>query len=222
LTNLSVMCLYAILFTFHQSKVNVNKRIRIFEIEDTRKLLYLYHMLQLHEIPRYTYNDYKQWEGQWELIYGYPSAMSPSSTNLHQLVASNLHFIFTSGIRSQKKGLCNCRTLYETDWIISEDTVVRPDLCIVCGVIDPNDFIRTPPVLIAEISSNSTRLKDRNTKFRLYESLGVNYYLLVDPYKKQIEYFQLINNKYEEKTTINCFMLHNNCEITIDLSEIFE
>jgi Putative restriction endonuclease len=94
-------------------------------------------MLPLHEIPRYTYNDYKQWEGQWELIYGYPCAMSPSATNL-------------------------------------------------------------------------------------YESLGVNYYLLADPYKKQIEYFQLINNKYEQKTTIDCFVLHNNCEITIDLNEIFE
>jgi Uma2 family endonuclease len=179
-------------------------------------------MLPLHEIPRYTYKDYKQWEGQWELIYGYPCAMSPSATNLHQLVASNLHFIFTSAIRSQKKEVCNCRTLYETDWIISDDTVVRPDLCIVCGVIDPNDFIRTPPLLIAEISSNSTRLKDRNTKFRLYESLGVNYYLLADPYKKQIEYFQLINNKYEQKTIIDSIILHSNCEIKIDLNEIFE
>jgi Uma2 family endonuclease len=179
-------------------------------------------MLQLHEIPRYTYNDYQQWEGDWELIYGYPYAMSPSPKNLHQLTSGNIYYSFEDAIRRKTNKTCNCRTIYETDWIISQDTVVRPDIAIVCGLINPDDFIRTPPTLIVEIASDSTRLKDRNTKFYLYESLGVKYYLLVDPYKKQIEYFQLVNNKYEQKSFITPFLLHSDCEIMVDLGEIFD
>jgi len=29
-------------------------------------------------LPRYTYEDYKLWEGDWELLEGVPSAMAPS------------------------------------------------------------------------------------------------------------------------------------------------
>ena len=29
-------------------------------------------------LPHYTYEDYTIWEGRWELIDGFPIAMSPS------------------------------------------------------------------------------------------------------------------------------------------------
>jgi hypothetical protein len=53
-------------------------------------------------LPYYTYEDYKQWEGNWELINGIPYAMAPSPLKKHQLVAvrivsptfSNLNFPF--------------------------------------------------------------------------------------------------------------------------------
>lgn len=38
---------------------------------------------------RYSYNDYKDWEGNWELINGYPIAMSPSPKRTHQFLAEN-------------------------------------------------------------------------------------------------------------------------------------
>jgi hypothetical protein len=31
-------------------------------------------------LPYYTYEDYVQWEGKWELIDGIPYAMSPAHT----------------------------------------------------------------------------------------------------------------------------------------------
>lgn len=179
-------------------------------------------MLHNQEIPKYTYNDYKNWEGQWELINGYPYAMSPSAKNRHQIVGGNLITCFKLALRKNTQEQCICQILYETDWIINQDTVVRPDIAIVCGNLNPDDFIRIPPVLIVEIASESTRLKDRNTKFMLYEQCGVNYYLLADPEKKQLEYFQLVNNKYAQQNSVTSFSLNNNCIIETNLDDIFE
>ena len=35
-------------------------------------------------IEYYTYEDYKNWEGDWELIEGVPVAMAPSPLGIHQ------------------------------------------------------------------------------------------------------------------------------------------
>ena len=40
--------------------------------------------------PHYTYDDYCQWEGRWELIEGMPYAMSPAPVPAHQRVAITL------------------------------------------------------------------------------------------------------------------------------------
>jgi hypothetical protein len=33
-------------------------------------------------LPNYNYSDYSKWPGDWELIYGFPYAMSPSPKGL--------------------------------------------------------------------------------------------------------------------------------------------
>jgi len=45
-------------------------------------------------LPHYTYQDYIQWEGKWELIDGIPHSMSPALTPQHQLIANNLGALF--------------------------------------------------------------------------------------------------------------------------------
>jgi hypothetical protein len=63
---------------------------------------------------------------------------------------------------------------------------------IVCGKFE-EDFLGFPPTLtIIEIASSKTRLKDRNVKFKLYESNGVKFYLIADPDKKTVEKFSMI------------------------------
>lgn len=89
-------------------------------------------MPQVKHIPQYTYSDYQKWEGDWELIDGVPFAMSPSASGEHQFVA----FEITNSLGSQlKSSQCKaqCYLYYELDWIVSDDTVLRPDILIVCG-----------------------------------------------------------------------------------------
>ena len=171
-------------------------------------------------IPRYTYNDYQQWEGDWELIGGYPFAMSPSPISKHQLLASAFEYELVKGLKKNRKD-CLCKLYHETDWIISEENVVRPDICIVCGPVGLNDHIRIPPVLVVEIFSPATRMKDRNTKFRLYEETGVKFYLMADPDLKKVEVFELIDNQYKEMPDKTAFQLTKNCLIEINSDELF-
>lgn len=177
-------------------------------------------MLQEQYIQKYTYNDYLQWEGEWELINGYPYAMSPAPVPKHQKTGNNINFSFTEALRKNKQD-CVCDLLYESDWIVNHDTIVKPDMMIVCGSYDDGKAIEFPPSLIVEIFSPSTRLKDRNTKFKLYEQTGVKYYLMVDTDQKAIEYFQLVDNKYSQQEKLLNFKLTETCSIEVLLNNIF-
>jgi len=42
------------------------------------------------ELPHYTYEDYSNWEGRWELIQGIPYAMSPSPSYTHQRISQKI------------------------------------------------------------------------------------------------------------------------------------
>ncbi|MEO7045237.1 MAG: Uma2 family endonuclease, partial [Ferruginibacter sp.] len=81
-------------------------------------------------LPHYTYDDYIHWEGRWELIEGHPIAMSPQPILKHQRIASELNSLF---IVSKKKNNCNkCKVYEPIDYKIAEDTIIQPDLSIVC------------------------------------------------------------------------------------------
>jgi Uma2 family endonuclease len=162
-------------------------------------------------IPKYTYNDYKHWKEDWELIDGYPYSLMPSGKIKHNTVQVNAIFQSKSAILTNK---CNCFVFSELDWKVSEDTVVRPDVMIVCG--EPKtDFLEFPPILILEILSTSTRKKDRSLKFDLYQEQGVKYYLMADYDRQQVEVYELVDNTYREVQKSR-FLLNGSCEITFE------
>ncbi len=145
-------------------------------------------------LPHYTYADYLHWEGKWELIDGIPYAMSPAPKPRHQAVAGNLHAEFRAAL---KKGKCGCTAYQPIDYKISEDTVLNPDLLIVCKPIE-KAFLDFPPDLVAEILSPATALKDRHTKFEIYQQQQVPYYLIIDTDRNTLEVFQLVENVYQQ------------------------
>ena len=173
----------------------------------------------IQDYPHYTYKDYEKWEGDWELIRGIPYAMAPSPAWQHQSFGGR--FVSAFLIALQKvKDICQCEILYETDWKVSEDTVVRPDVMVVCEPIN-GDYVTNPPALILEILSPSTVLKDRNTKFNLYKAYGVRYYLIADIGKKSIEIFQLKDNVYQEANELTQFNLTPHCSAELQLRDLF-
>jgi Uma2 family endonuclease len=112
--------------------------------------------------------------------------MTPSPFFGHQACSAKL---VSSLLAAVERTNCNAAVAQEVDWIISNDTVVRPDILLVCG--DPPEYhVTRPPALIVEILSESTAGRDRNQKRKLYEDNGVDYYLIVDPNDRTIEAYQ--------------------------------
>ena len=123
-------------------------------------------------IPHYTYADWLHWEGRWELMEGHPIAMSPLPVPEHQRVASALRTEFTLALR--KIGCKDCKAYEPLDYKISEETILEPDVLIVCGKINKN-YLDFPPALVAEVLSPSTEDRDRNVKYNFYEQEGIKY-----------------------------------------------
>lgn len=170
--------------------------------------------------PHYTYDDYCQWEGRWELIEGMPYAMSPSPVPEHQRVSVLLCIEFEKAIKKCKK----CRVFQPLDWKITEYTIVQPDLLIICDKIEKK-FLDFAPALIVEILSPATASKDRGEKMELYQSQRVKYYLIVDPQFKKVEIYEYINAQYEP-VSVNpdkyLFTLHHNCTTEVNLLDIWD
>jgi Uma2 family endonuclease len=103
------------------------------------------------------------------------------------------------------------------DWILSDNTVVRPDISITCD--KAADFMRTRPILIIEILSPPTILKDRHQKFEIYEREGVKYYIVADPSSKTYQIYTLIEGHYQEQSSITSFEIHDKCPIEINMDE---
>ena len=176
-------------------------------------------MQKVKHIPQYNYEDYKSWKGDWELIDGIPFAMSPSAMGKHQFVASQL----SRRIGNQLEDVdCTkqCFLYYELDWIVNNETIVRPDIVVVCGQ-KVKDFIRSTPTLIVEILSKSTAYNDRIVKKEIYEAQGVKYYLIANPEDKTVETYKLIDGKYQLSEN-NQFTLNENCKISLQYDGIWE
>lgn len=147
---------------------------------------------------RFTYADYVVWPGEerWELIQGVPCAMSPAPSRRHQEVLGALHALFFEALRGKP-----CR-VYSAPFDVrlprgeesdeSVDTVVQPDLSVVCDRRKLDDRgCRGAPDLVAEVTSPATAARDQIEKLALYERHGVREYWLVHPTDRLVTVFRL-------------------------------
>lgn len=91
---------------------------------------------------------------------------------------------------------------------------------VVCGNFT-EEYLTFPPLLIVEIASHSTKLRDKNTKYTLYELKEVKYYIIADAENKTAETFELKNGKYQAKTDYT-FIFSAGCIITLDVASLWE
>ena len=170
----------------------------------------------------YTYEDYQNWpDGErWEIIDGEAYDMSPAPLIRHQRITGNFFHVLKNSIDRQ------CPVFdAPTDVVFDEYNVVQPDVFAVCdrNIITEKN-IQGIPVLIIEVTSPSTSLKDRREKKNLYEHFGVKEYIIVFPEDSTVERYVLKKGAYgpaeifnwDEELPLISFDLH------IRLWEIFE
>jgi len=171
-------------------------------------------------LPNYAYDDYKKWEGNWELIYGVPYAIAPAHMIKHQDISSKIAWHLQDVLQECKV----CQALLPIDWKIDESTVVQPDNLVICHTPLEEAYIKKAPKIIFEILSKSTAVVDKNLKYELYEKEGVNYYIIVDPNESIAKVYELKEGRY-----IKVYDAHeesvgfelDECSFTFDFSKIW-
>lgn len=169
-------------------------------------------------IPHYTVEDYLQWQGDWQLIDGVAIAMTPSPFSRHEQIVANLVHEFMSSV---ERNQCNCRVYAGLDWIVSADTVVRPDVMIACGP-QPQRHLEKPPDLVVEVLSPSTKAQDQVTKRQLYFDHRVAFYLIVDPETNSLECLQAGDAEYHAMQAAESleFLLPSGCRLSIRVERV--
>lgn len=167
-------------------------------------------------LPRYTVADHASWEGDWELLDGVALAMTPSPFGRHAERLSRLVAMLWNAIDASGS---HATVLAEIDWIVTNDTVVRPDLVVVCGPTPPR-HVEQPPAFVAEILSAATRTRDLTVKRDLYEAHGVRWYLISDPEEGRSSLLRLgTTGRYESLPSVGRqeIDLFPGCTLSIDL-----
>lgn len=175
--------------------------------------------LTLEDI-HYIYDDYKLWEGDWELFNGIAVAMSPAPVRKHQSLASEIIY----NIREEIDNCPECEVLGEVDYKVSDDTILRPDIVLICG--ETNDtYLTKAPEIIVEIISKSTEKRDEVFKFDIYEAERVKYYIIVYPNDLIAKVYKLDDKEYNKQGdfSLESYKFEESyCSLSIDFQKVFK
>lgn len=152
---------------------------------------------------RYTYGEYLIWpeDVRYELVDGTAYAMAPAPTRLHQTFVGELYrqaanalkgtqcqpYVAPTDVRLPRPGQADEET----------DTVVQPDLLVVCDPTKLDDRgVRGAPDWIVEVLSPATASHDQIIKLAAYERSGVPEVWLVHPSDRVVSVYLLSNGMY--------------------------
>ena len=174
--------------------------------------------LKLEDL-HYTYDDYKQWKGDWELYGGIPVAMAPAPMRKHQSLASSI----IREVGNQLEDCPECEVLGEVDYKIGDDTVLRPDIVLTCG--ETNEaYLTKAPEIIVEIISPSTARRDEVYKFGIYEKEKVKYYVIIYPDDLIAKIYRLDGKEYDKvgDFAIESYTFEEtSCGVKLDFERVF-
>jgi Uma2 family endonuclease len=104
----------------------------------------------------------------------------------------------------QRKAGGSCLVLFAPLDVYLGDSVVQPDLVIICDESKVSKRgIDGPPEVVVEILSPRTAIKDLNRKWWLYEAAGVPEYLIIDPDEKVGRLLRLVHGLYVEAARVS-------------------
>jgi len=164
----------------------------------------------------YTYEDYKNWEGDWELIGGVAYAMAPAPIRSHQFLAGMIVYEMNKTINCEE-----CEVLIEIDYKVNEYTVLRPDIVLSCND-DGEKYLTKAPKIVFEIISPSTARRDEEIKFKIYEEEGVEFYGLVYINDLKAKIYKNINGKFKKIGDFSKEVFDSGiCGIKVDFENVF-
>jgi len=177
----------------------------------------------------FTYDDYCVWDDEsgtrWELIDGWAYAMA-APTLTHQRISRRLLKRFEDFLEGKICEVFAAPCDVRLNFHKSDDTVVQPDLIVVCDPAKLADgkSVKGAPDLVIEILSPSTRVHDKKIKLKQYCHAGVKEIWFVDPDTKGVDVI-LPGDSTQPYVMYTCdeqIEVGVLPELTIDLNDIFE
>lgn len=148
----------------------------------------------------WTYADLEQLPDdglRYELIDG-TLLVSPSPRLVHQRMVGHLYLRLVDACTEGMEVL-----LAPFDVVLSQNTVIEPDL-LVTRTADLTDMnLPGPPLLAVEVLSPSTRLIDLNLKKAKLEQAGCPSYWVVDPEQPRLLAWELREGAYVEVADVS-------------------
>jgi len=143
----------------------------------------------------FTWDDYRSWpdDERWELIRGYPYAMTPSPRFRHQAICMAIASELYASLRNKP-----CTVVpAPMDVKLSDADVVQPDVLVVCDPSKIRDtHIEGAPDVVVEVTSPSSTSHDRMRKLALYAQYGVKEYWIITPHPHLVEVLLLDGDSY--------------------------
>jgi Uma2 family endonuclease len=158
----------------------------------------------------HTYADYLTWSGTYgdELVNGTAYVREPPGpARSHQEVVGELHRQVANALKDNSCRVYvapfDVRLPKSTEADDQIDTVVQPDLLIVCD-LDKLDArgMRGAPDWVAEVLSPSTASHDQIIKVPAYERAGVREVWLIHPIDRTLTLYQLGAGRYRPPTIL--------------------
>lgn len=177
--------------------------------------------------PRYTYADYLEWEGpeRYQLLGG-EAFMMASPSVAHQAILRDLSRQFSTWLLGKPCQVffapLDVRLFPEED--NSDDTVVQPDMLVVCGKGKlGKGSVNGPPDMLVEINSPSNSSGELLRKFQYYLDAEVLEYWIIDPDGKKVQVHvyekgRFISTGYKEAVHIPVTVLPG---LAVDLGSLW-
>ncbi len=158
----------------------------------------------------HTYADYLEWSRSYgdELVDGTTWVREPPSpTYSHQEIIGELYLQIATALKNSPCRVCiapldvRLPKGNEEDGLV--DTVVQPDLMIVCDrqKIDERG-VRGAPDWLAEVLSPSTAKHDQVVKVPAYERAGVREVWLIHPKNRKLTLYRLEGGSHGPPTVL--------------------
>lgn len=154
---------------------------------------------QLNPEAHYTYADYLLWQFQErvELIKGHIREMAAPGMR-HQRISGRIHRELSWFL---KKHHCDVFSApfdvrltlpYNRIKGNKVDTVVQPDICIICdrSKLDDRGCVGAPDLIVEVLSPGNSR-KEMREKYELYQEAGVKEYWVVFPSEQVLQRYLL-------------------------------
>ena len=180
---------------------------------------------------RYTYADYLTWEldQMVELIKGKVYRFAAAPRTNHQRVSLKIATALFNFLQDKPCEVFSApfdvRLTFKSKKHEDIDTVVQPDICVVCDAEKLDDLgCIGAPDLIVEILSPGNNRKELQNKYEVYEESGVSEYWIIHPDQGTLLIHVLENGKYIPSRLFTMGNVINSRALpgfSLDLDEVF-